>query len=291
MYKQESDIYSKLSQENHPHLIQYQESREDFIDPVERVNALGIVMEYAPHGTLCDLFTKPEPSPKRKMLRRSPFIKRTGNRSIRSREILQRNTPRKDTTAQTKILMEEKLVRTLFLGLLDAIEFMHLNGVSHLDLKMENILISKDFVLKITDFDLSRHYLDKLVAGRGTPSWRAPEVSSGSVTDFPAADVFSLGLILFTMLFGHPPFQELEKDTGDEFCELFRQFQVRSPKFWNIHQIEVSSSFKELIYGMLAEDPTCRWTLNMVRNSDWVAREVYSQQEACARVCSLVTNN
>ncbi len=81
-------------------------------------------------------------------------------------------------------------------------------GIAHLDLKLENILFGDNFELKLCDFGFSdevrtRHYQD-----RGTQGYMPPEMlarAPGGV-DGQAADIYALGVCLFTMTFGVPPF-------------------------------------------------------------------------------------
>eukprot|EP00808_Paulinella_micropora_P028599 g36967.t1 len=78
------------------------------------------------------------------------------------------------------------------------VDFIHTNGISHLDLSLENCLLSEGRAL-ITDFGLSlegRHFQGK----RGKPSYMAPEVYAGRRYDGHLADVWSLGCLLFMML-------------------------------------------------------------------------------------------
>lgn len=101
----------------------------------------------------------------------------------------------------------QNLCRTLFRQVLEAVTYMHSMGLAHLDLKVENLLIDDSFNLKLTDFDLSQNFHSaSSIEGRGTPGYRAPEVKEGNCSDFQAADVYSLGIILFIMCAGIPPY-------------------------------------------------------------------------------------
>lgn len=105
--------------------------------------------------------------------------------------------------------LSEGLAKNLFHQLLDGIEFLHNNvGVAHLDLKLENILVSDAFELKLCDFGFYEELKSKVCKNRGTHGYRAPETyfQNNDGFDGAKADMFSLGVILFIMIFGVPPF-------------------------------------------------------------------------------------
>lgn len=93
-----------------------------------------------------------------------------------------------------------------------AIGYAHRRGIVHRDLKPGNIMLSVDGEPKITDFGLAKrmdHALTYSMTGvvLGTPSYMAPEQAGGSRDVGPAADVYSLGAILYEVLTGQPPFR------------------------------------------------------------------------------------
>jgi serine/threonine protein kinase len=73
--------------------------------------------------------------------------------------------------------------------------------MAHGDIKVDNYVISDEFGLKLIDFAHSA-MLDSISDLRiGTPNYRAPEISNGSVYSVEKADIFSLGIVLFIMVF------------------------------------------------------------------------------------------
>jgi tetratricopeptide (TPR) repeat protein len=114
--------------------------------------------------------------------------------------------------------------------LASGVQYAHAHGIVHRDLKPANILFDADGVPKITDFGLAK----KLEAGAsgqtqsgtivGTPSYMAPEQARGEVRELgPAADIYSLGAILYELLTGRPPFH------GATLLETLEQVRTQEP--------------------------------------------------------------
>ncbi len=117
------------------------------------------------------------------------------------------------------------LVRTLA----TAVSAAHEQGIVHRDLKPGNVLMANDGSPRISDFGLARHLSEAAVrqtrtgAILGTPGYMAPEQAHGSLGAGPAADIYSLGAILYELLTGRPPYH------GTSVVEILEQMHVTDP--------------------------------------------------------------
>jgi len=179
---------------------------------------------------------------------------------------------------------DEKLIRTLFRQLIEGLEYLHKNGVSHMDLKLDNLLIGDDYNLKIADFDLSHFKDDAIIISNGTKFYRAPEVIQGRCNNPKIADIFSAGVVLFTLKSrGIYPQFEANSYGGVELSELLFK---NKEEFWKQHCIiqkkEASffdDDFKELFEEMTKPGIRERATIENVKASKWYNGPYYSSAE------------
>lgn len=155
------------------------------------------------------------------------------------------------------------IIRRLF----SAVAYCHSHGVCHRDLKPENCLFvdnSPESEIKLIDFGLAQNFTEDEVMHslNGTPYYIAPEVLTGSYTH--VVDCWSLGVILYIMLSGTPPFggknnQEILMNVyGGAFTFRPRAFQ------------EVSNAAKDLIARLLVKEPTLRYTADQALSHPWI---------------------
>jgi 5'-AMP-activated protein kinase catalytic alpha subunit len=85
---------------------------------------------------------------------------------------------------------------------------MHRLCITHRDIKPENMLLDVQNRIKIVDFGLSNMYKkqEKLVTACGSPCYASPEMIKGELYDPELTDVWSLGIVLFTMMMAKLPF-------------------------------------------------------------------------------------
>ncbi|KJH41789.1 kinase domain protein [Dictyocaulus viviparus] len=118
------------------------------------------------------------------------------------------------------------------------LEFLHKNNIIYRDLKLDNLLLDKDGFVKLADFGLCKEGMgptDKTSTFCGTPEFLAPEVLTESCYT-RAIDWWGLGVLIFEMLVGEPPF------SGDDEEEIFDSIvndEVRYPRFLSIESISI----------------------------------------------------
>ena len=168
---------------------------------------------------------------------------------------------------------DEKLVRTFFHHLIEALEYLHSNGCAHTDVKLENLLLAEDFTLKLADFDTAISLTEGTIpsVGTGTRNFRAPEVKARKCKSPKAADVFSAAIVLFTLLTGYLPYNE---DTTTQGYDLEKLLVTESPLFWEAHkeihgkQLGLSDDFKRIFTWMVRAEQY-RATIADVKKSNW----------------------
>lgn len=145
---------------------------------------------------------------------------------------------------QNEKTFDEKAAKKIIKEILEAINYLHIKNIVHRDIKPENILFSKNGVLKIADFGTSKFFIkSKMKNTHGTPYYIAPEVLDGNYNE--KCDVWSVGVILYILLSGYPPFY------GNSDEEIMGRVTKGKYDFkWKTFD-NVSSNAKNLIKKML----------------------------------------
>jgi serine/threonine protein kinase len=173
----------------------------------------------------------------------------------------------------------DSLARFYFRSLVEAVAACHSCGIAHCDLKLENILLSCDFQVKLADFGLATVVGDcqdgLLEAHQGTVSYMAPEIQARKLYDGFAADVFALGVCLFAMCTKAHPFKSAT--SSDNHYRLFLQ---DNSYYWAMYSqltgLAFSSDFIDLINSLLALNPTHRLSLSEIFAHPWMQGPVAS---------------
>eukprot|EP00456_Euglypha_rotunda_P015040 TRINITY_DN14792_c0_g1_i8.p1 TRINITY_DN14792_c0_g1~~TRINITY_DN14792_c0_g1_i8.p1 ORF type:complete len:655 (+),score=55.94 TRINITY_DN14792_c0_g1_i8:170-1966(+) len=169
-----------------------------------------------------------------------------------------------------KKTFSEKEAADVIRAITSAMAYLHSIGITHRDLKPENLIYAtpaEDAAVKVIDFGLAnfrpyRHTL--MITPCGTPGYVAPEVLKGEKYT-PQVDLWSIGVILYVLLCGYPPFYSK--------CvkKLYRKIMAGDYSFPSPHWDEVSDAAKDLIKGLMTVDPAARFTCEKVLQHPWIS--------------------
>ncbi|KAK7385422.1 hypothetical protein VNO78_31140 [Psophocarpus tetragonolobus] len=158
--------------------------------------------------------------------------------------------------------LSEAESRRFFQQLIDGVDYCHSKGVYHRDLKPENLLLDSQGNMKISDFGLSafpEQGVSMLQTTCGTPNYVAPEVLSHKGYEGAPADVWSCGVILYVLIAGYLPFDELDLTT---LYSKIEKAQFSCPTWFPV-------GAKSLIRRILNPNPEQRITIEEIRNDEW----------------------
>ena len=170
-----------------------------------------------------------------------------------------------------------------FHQLIEVLECCHNSGFTHGDLKPENILIGKHLEIKLIDFGSSSKIGSNDYEWIGTEQYLPPEVRLGLECDPIKGDLFVVGMLLFIMYVGCPPFNIA--DTDDSFYSMIANHNTQ--RFWAFFQKKrpekvFSDAFKQIIEGLLEFDPQVRMNYSQIKESVWYQTtidETYIQEQ------------
>jgi serine/threonine-protein kinase HSL1 (negative regulator of Swe1 kinase) len=158
-------------------------------------------------------------------------------------------------------LLDEQSAVCLFRQLVEAILYCHRMQISHRDLKPENILLDRENgLIKLIDFGMAAYQPNNqlLRTPCGSPHYAAPELLNNLPYDGSTADVWSLGVVLFVMLTGDPPFN-YRNDIPESHRLTMLYGQICSAKY-TIPEF-LSREAKDLIRRIFVVDPKRRITI------------------------------
>lgn len=145
----------------------------------------------------------------------------------------------------------------LMIQICAGVGYAHRAGLIHCDLKPQNVLITADGRAKITDFGIARA-LATISADEqadvvwGSPIYFAPEQAAGGPPS-PASDVYALGITLFEMLAGRPPFQ------AEDSMKLSELHQTTPPPSIRSLVPEVPVTLEQVLFKVLSKEPSARY--------------------------------
>ncbi|XP_061406053.1 MAP/microtubule affinity-regulating kinase 3-like isoform X5 [Lethenteron reissneri] len=158
--------------------------------------------------------------------------------------------------------MKEKEARAKFRQIVSAVQYCHQKHIVHRDLKAENLLLDADMNIKIADFGFSNEFTlgSKLDTFCGSPPYAAPELFQGKKYDGPEVDVWSLGVILYTLVSGSLPF---DGQNLKELRERVLRGKYRIPFY-------MSTDCENLLKRFLVLHPLKRGSLEQIMKDRWM---------------------
>ncbi|KAH0956440.1 hypothetical protein HN011_000363 [Eciton burchellii] len=182
----------------------------------------------------------------------------------------------------------EKDASGLIKQVLEAVDYMHDQGVVHRDLKPENLLYyssDEDSKIMISDFGLSKMEDSGIMATAcGTPGYVAPEVLAQKPYG-KAVDVWSIGVISYILLCGYPPFYD--ENDANLFAQILKgEFEFDSP-YWD----DISDSAKDFIHKLMCVNVEERYTCKQALAHPWISGNAASNKNIHGTVSEQLKKN
>ena len=156
-------------------------------------------------------------------------------------------------------------VQSHVLQLVEALKYLQSQQVIHRDLKLANLFVNERMEIKLGDFGLAaklEYEGEKKRTICGTPNYIAPEILDTHIGHSFEVDVWSLGVIIYTMVVGKPPFETQDVQTTYD--------RIRMCNYTFPEKVAISSQCKELITRILVVDPCKRPTLDQIVESSFL---------------------
>jgi len=165
---------------------------------------------------------------------------------------------------------DESMARRIFRRVVLGVQYLHSEGITHRDIKLENLLLGDKFDLstvKICDLGLAKKATDRLVhSACGTPQYVSPEVVNSKKGDAhgPSVDTWACGVVLFILLCGYPPFAHKTETTLYALI-CAGDYSFTQSSVWEV----ITDDAKDLIRSFLTVNQSTRITADDALRHPW----------------------
>lgn len=183
--------------------------------------------------------------------------------------------PNKDLFSYIKSnKIDENMAKNLFYKILKAVEYCHSQGICHRDIKLENILLNEKNEPVLCDFGYGSLSIENLKYYIGSEHYYPPEILRHKPYNGIKSDIFSLGVLLFVLVFKSYGFETATFNDYLYKLIMKKKFSAYWNNIGNIYGEEkvkvVSLDCKKLIFKMLAFSPIDRPSIKDILNSNWL---------------------
>jgi serine/threonine protein kinase len=168
------------------------------------------------------------------------------------------------TYVRNKIKLSENECKYFILQIIEAIEHCHMNNIVHCDIKLENILLTKDHVVKLADFGYSHYNLSIPNFVGGTIPYIAPEMIKKTILDETKLDIYAIGVCLYILLHGKYPFE------ANNLKEIYLQIILNK---YTISD-DISIICTDLLIKLLEPDPDKRISIEQIKKHPWFLKKL-----------------
>ena len=210
-----------------------------------------------------------------------------------------------DAVKNIKNGFTEDVCKYILLKILNAVQALHKKGICHRDLKPENLVfVGENYELKLIDFGFSAKFLNKnnqkkkLMKTVGTPFYFPPEILERKAYDGEKADIFSLGVILFTLMTKNFPFEKTNiNETLNTDKNILHKYikEKQYDKYWiSIDEYlgikNFPQKFKNLFVKMVAYNPEERPSIDEIRKDEWMSDIIDAGEEKLTNLRNKMIN-
>jgi serine/threonine protein kinase len=166
--------------------------------------------------------------------------------------------------------LKEKFTQKYMIQLSNGLEYLLENNILHRDLKPQNILLSKNYDIKITDFGFATYYTKNTIINTlcGSPMYMAPEIITKNGYDYKS-DLWSVGIILYEMVHGYTPFNV------HNFIDLVLEIKKKNI----VINVDISDNCKDLITKLCITNPQKRINWKSFFNHPWFLQDELNNDE------------